>query len=620
MQRRPTAPVPPASPSLSTWSPYLWGTLIFAVTLLVYLPALSGTPLWDDDGHLTARVLRSLTGLGRIWFEPGATQQYYPLLHTAFWLEARLWGDAYVGYHLVNILQHATAAVLFALLLRRLAVPGAWLAALLFALHPVCVESVAWMSEQKNTLSLVFYLAAALAWVRFDTERQPRHYALATIFFLAALLTKSVTSTLPAALLVLAWWRRGTLRLKADVLPLLPWFVAALAMGWFTAHFERDLIGAHGADFTLSLMQRVLLAGRALWFYLGKLALPIDLTFIYPRWSLDASALWQYLFPLAALGLAGGLLWWSRRQRGPLAAFLLFAGTLVPALGVVDIYPFLFSYVADHFQYHASLALFALAAAGLTLALARVDSRGRYGALGLLLGTLGGLTWAQSGEYRDHFSLYGATLQRNPDCWMAHHNLGVVLVNNGRAAEALPHYQRALALRANYVECYTNLGYALNQLGQIDAARTALTEALRLNPDYAEAHNNFGNVCLARQQTALALHHFAEAVRLQPSYLYAHLNLGLTLARVGRVAEAVAHFSTAAALDPEFADPEMHWGLALAFLGRFPEAEPHFRRALELQPDSPQVHTAYARALASVGRRQEAEQELRTAQELSREN
>jgi hypothetical protein len=263
--------------------------LVFAATLLAYFPALTAGFIWDDQpGHVTRPELRSLAGLVRIWTEPGATQQYYPLLHSAFWFEHLLWGDAPFGYHLVNVLLHATAACLFAALLLRLAVPGAWLAALLFALHPVGVESVAWVSEQKNTLSLVLSLCAALAYLRFDSTgerdrpRSPRAYALASILFIAALLSKTVTATLPAALLVLAWWQRGTVSLRRDALPLLPWFACSALAAVATASFEHTLIGAQGADFALTAAQRFLLAGRAVWFYLGKLLLPLDLSFIYP--------------------------------------------------------------------------------------------------------------------------------------------------------------------------------------------------------------------------------------------------------------------------------------------------------------------------------------------------
>ncbi len=254
--KSPTAPAAvPAPDRTAGW--YFAGLLL--LMLLAYWPALSGGLLWDDNGHVTRRDLQSLAGLGRIWFEIGATQQYYPVLHSAFWLEHRWWGDSVLGYHLVNVVQHALAAGLFGLLLRRLAVPGAWLAALLFALHPVCVESVAWISDRKNTLSLVFYLAAALAYLRFDERRHARGYALASILFLLGLLTKTVTATLPAALLVVFWWRRGRLEWRRDVLPLLPWFALGAVAGLFTAHFERTLIGAEGADFNLGWADRCVL-------------------------------------------------------------------------------------------------------------------------------------------------------------------------------------------------------------------------------------------------------------------------------------------------------------------------------------------------------------------------
>ena len=195
------------------------------MAIAAYWPVFRAGFIWDDDAHVTRAELQSLHGLWRIWFDLGSTQQYYPVLHGAFWLEHRLWGDAPLGYHLANVLFHATSACLFALALRRLAAPGAWFAGFLFALHPVCVESVAWISEQKNTLSLVFYLLAAHAYLHFDARRARGQrggaglYLLATGLFLLSLLSKTVTATLPAALLVVAWWRRGRLSWKGDLLP-----------------------------------------------------------------------------------------------------------------------------------------------------------------------------------------------------------------------------------------------------------------------------------------------------------------------------------------------------------------------------------------------------------------
>lgn len=472
----------------------VWFALLLLAALVAYWPALRGEFLWDDSGHVTPPELQSLTGLWRIWFEPGATQQYYPLLHSAFWLEHWLWSDAELGYHLVNVLQHTLNAVFLGLLLRRLAVPGAWLAAFIFLLHPVCVESVAWISEQKNTLSTLFCLSATLAWLRFEDDRRPSRYAVATLCFIAALLSKTVTATLPAALLVIAWWRRGRLSWRGDVVPLLPWLALGVAAGLGTAWFETHAIGAKGDDFALGPIERGLLAGRVVWFYFGKLIWPAGLAFFYPRWTIEAGVWWQWLFPLAALGVLTAAAWWSRRDRGPLAAALLFGGTLFPVLGFVNVYPFVFSYVADHFQYLASLGMIAFLSAGATRGFTRLRLPGWSGpiaAISLLL-ILGTLTWRQSGMYRDVFKLYATTLARNPASWVAHLNLGTALDDAGRPHESLPHLQRALQLKPDFPETLNSLANVLNQLGRAADARPLLERALELQPRFAAAHNTLG--------------------------------------------------------------------------------------------------------------------------------
>ncbi|SPE39993.1 Tetratricopeptide TPR_2 repeat protein (fragment) [Candidatus Sulfopaludibacter sp. SbA3] len=336
----------------------MWALLACA-TLVAYLPALHGGLLWDDSSHVTKADLQSLHGLWRIWLDLGATQQYYPLLHTAFWLEHWAWGDAVLGYHLANVAMHALSACLVVMIVRRLSLPGAWLAGFVFALHPVCVEAVAWISEQKSTLSGVFYLAAALTYLQFDQTRRKSRYLLALGLFLLALMSKTVTGTLPAALLVVFWWQRGRIEGKRDVLPLVPWFALGASAGLFTAWVEQDsrFIGAQGTHYALTVVGRLLLAGRVPWFYASKVLWPWDLMFIYPRWRIDPGQWWQYLFPLGMAAVAAVLVVLARRTRGPLAGFLIFAGTLFPVLGFLNVYPFRYSYVADHFQYLACLGI-----------------------------------------------------------------------------------------------------------------------------------------------------------------------------------------------------------------------------------------------------------------------
>lgn len=604
---RPARPAPTASLP-ATVPAVAWGALLFAVALLAYGPALTGGLLWDDDGHVTAPALRSWSGLSRIWFEPGATQQYYPLLHSAFWLEHRLWGDAPAGYHLVNVLQHALAATLFGALLRRLALPGAWLAALVFLLHPVCVESVAWISEQKNTLSTSLYLAAALAWLRFEEDRRPARYLVAMLWFVAALLAKTVTASLPAALLVIAWWRRGRLDWRADVRPLLPWLILGGCAGLGTAWFEAAQIGAAGEDFLLGPVERVLLAGRVAWFYLGKLLWPAGLAFFYPRWEIDATAWWQWLFPLAALAALGAGLWWSRRDRSPLAAALLFGGTLFPVLGFVNVYPFVFSYVADHFQYLASLGMIAFLVAAATRGFHRLNLPGWSGpvaALGLLA-ILGHLTWRQSGLYRDVFSLYETTLSRSPSSWVAHLNLGTALDDAGRPDEAEVHLRRALELKPDFPETLNSLASVLNQLGRPAEACPLAERALELRPRFAAAHNTLGVALMALGRPAKGIASFQRALALTPDAALTHVNLAWALAEAGRGAESLSEFAAAQRRHPAEPDVEFKWGLTLARQGRLSEAVPHFTRAVDLSPETPEMRFALGSALLQLQRPQEA--------------
>ena len=448
------------APGAKLFQPWDWlfaAALVVAV-FLVYKPAWQGGFILDDDSYIIRPELRSLHGLGRIWFDLRATaaEQYYPLLHSAFWLEHKLWGDAALGYHLVNIALHAIAAILVLLILLRLKVPGAYLAAAIFALHPVQVESVAWITEQKNTLSAAFYLGAMLSYLQFDRRRGKSWYVFALLLFVLALLSKTMTATLPAALLVIFWWQRGRLSWKKDVLPLLPFFLIGLAGACSPHGSNGTMCGAEGDAFTFSLVERGLIAGRAVWFYLGKLFWPADLVFIYPRWHVSQGVWWQYLFPLAAVRCCG-VVEATPPHACPLAAALFFVGTLFPVLGFLNVALFVYSFVADHFQYLACLGVIALFSAGVALLLKRAAGWGKLiGQMGCvaLVAVLAVLSWRQSRMYADAETLYRTTIDRNPDCWMAHNNLGVVLAGRGQVDEAIAHYRKALEIKPDYAEAH----------------------------------------------------------------------------------------------------------------------------------------------------------------------
>jgi tetratricopeptide (TPR) repeat protein len=597
-----------------TW---LFAVLLLALTLLAYQPAWNGKPIWDDDAHIPRPELRSLEGLKRILTEPGAAQQYYPILFGTFWLEHKLWGDAYLGYHIVNILAHIACAFMLGAILSRLKIRGSWLAAGLFALHPIEVESVAWIAELKNTLSGCFYFGAALFYLRFDETRRAKWYVLALVSFLFGLASKTVIATLAAALLILLWWRRGKLSWKRDILPVLPFFAFGAVAGLYIAWMEHHLVGAHGAEFDLSLVQRCLLAGRIFWFYLAKLFWPADLAFIYPRWHLDPSQWWQYLFPIALLVLVAGL--FSRRQhwRGSWTALLYYLATLGPVLGFLNVYPFRYSFVADHFQYLAGIGPLTLVAAAATTAFDRFRPRPRLFLSGCLFLALFALTWKQSWMYRDLETLWRTTLARNPAAWLAHNNFGTLLLQRGQTDEAFAHFQRALELYPNAPEIHNGLGNRLWHLGRLREALGELEEALRLDPNYAEAHNNLGNMLLRLQRRDEAVSHFATALKLDPNYAAAHSNLGNALLELGRGEEAADHFRQALNLAPDFL--AAHYNLANYLLqhGQTREAIEHFQRAVTLDPGNAAARTNLGAALQLSGRWDEAQFQLEKAVELN---
>ena len=641
----------PARPPVN-WKWVLFAGLLLTATLSAYRPAWNGGPVWDDDAHLTRADLQSGDGLRRIWFEVGATQQYYPIVHSAFWVMHRLWGDRTLGYHIVNITLHATSALLIALLLARFGAPGAMLAALVFALHPVNVESVAWMSELKNALSTVFYLAAALAYLRFDRDRRPIAYGVALVLFLAALLSKTMTATLPAALLVVFWWKRGRLRWREDVLPLAPFLLLGVTAGLATAWIERSFIGAQGTEFTLGVLERVLVAGRVIWFYVSKTLWPANLIFTYPRWQVSATSALQWLAPVAVVAMFA-VLWRLRaRTRAPFAAFAAFVIALVPVLGFLNVYPFKFSFVADHFQYLAMIPLIALLASGATLLARRMipsESTAQV-ALGVPFGVvLGLLTFFQCRQYADAETLYRATLAKNPGSWMAHdnlaaleiarpspnlddaerhlraslglypantnshNNLGIVYQKRGQPRDARAEHELAIQLDPTNADALNNLGVDEQKLGQLESAMNRYRAALQLRPSYMQAHANLGGALLEAGRPDEAIQELQIALQLAPAYADAHDTMARALTRKGRTADALAEYNEAIRLRPDSAEFRNNFGTLLEQVGRPADAVEQYREALKINPDAVLVHDNLGYVLVKTGRTEEAVQHFQRA-------
>src|SRR5207237_1196847 len=485
--------------------------------------------------------------------QPGATRQYYPAVHSAFWFAHKLWGDAPAPYHLLNILLHGFSAVLLFQILRRLKIPGAWLASAIFALHPIQVESVAWISELKNVLMGFFFLLTLLIWVEFVDARSKHRgilYVAALGLCLLALTAKATACTLPAALLLILWLKKKPIGRRA-LLEIIPFVVLALGIGLVAVWWEKYHQGTRMLV-SLGPIDRLLIASRAAWFYLSKIFWPSDLTFIYPQWQIDATNPVAYLWLIAAVVFAV-MVYYGRRffGRSVEVAALFFVTTLGPLLGFIMLYTFRYTFVADHYQYLASIGPIALASAGL-MTLSRSNKTLQWlvgGSSFAILICLGLLTWGQSATYHDLETLWRTTIAKNPDCWMAYNNLGVVQFEKGNIEDAIEKYQRSLRLHPDYPEAHYNLGSALLQKGDAGEAIRQCEEALKIQPNEPDAYVVLGNAFMAKQDVDRAIAHYMQALQLRPDDSNAHYNLGTALKQKGDAERAAQEYGKALELE-----------------------------------------------------------------------
>ena len=628
---------------------------IAGATWFVFAPAFYGGWLWDDPAEITTNLaLRNWHGLWQIWFSP-STPDYYPLKTTVQWVQWHLWGDDLLGYHLTNVGLHLLSALLLWHLLGRLGVKRAWLGGLLFAVHPVVVESVAWIAELKNVLSLPLLLGAMIFYLRWDEEKKPGSgkkgtaeaaYWFAVILFLAAMLCKSSVVMFPVVLLLYAWWRRGRAA-RRDVIAALPFFLISLALGvvtmWFQKHHAIDTLVIRQGGF----FSRLAVAGTAIVFYLGKFLAPVNLLPIYPRWNVIPPSLWQF-WPWA-VAIAGVLLWFGR-GRGATArqarlhteatrpwvfGIGFFLINLLPVLGFVPMSFLRISWVADHFVYLPMIGLVGLAAAGFG------RLRPAYWVAGAaLIAALAVQSRFHAGHFASEQTMWEYTLQRNPDAWLAHNNLSNLLLDEGRVVEAEAELRAAIRLKPDFAEAHNNLGNLLNETGQVDAAKAEFDEAIRLKPNYAEAYNGVANNLLHRGQAEQALAVYDMALRLKPDYpdchdnrgaaldalgryreaiaeyefviksnpgfAMAHYNLGFTLGEVHRTAESISQYKEALRFNPRMIAAYNNLGNAYADARRFGEAIVLYEKALTIDPNHFEVHLNLANALVNLGRATEA--------------
>jgi protein O-mannosyl-transferase len=572
---------------------YLILALVLVVTtILAYQPAWHGGFIWDDDAYITNNeLLTAPDGLRRIWFSLDSPSQYFPLVYTMFRFERAWWGLSPTGYHFVNILLHLANALILWSLLARLRVPGAWLAGAIFALHPVQVESVAWITERKNVLMGLFFLLTIRAWVEF-VDKQTKHrwffYVLALLLYALALFSKTTACTLPAALLLILWLQGRRIN-QRQLVQLVPFVVLALGMGLLTVWWERYHQGTRGPLFAISPPERLLIASRAIWFYLGKLFWPSNLTFIYPRWIVSPTHLLEYAW-LAALGGLCAVIFFARRYVGRSleVAALFFVATLSPVLGFIMLYTFRYTFVADHYQYLASIGPIALASAGITTLAAsfKVSRHFIFGAAVCIVAALAVFTWRQSTMYADIEALWRTTIARNPGCWMAHNNLGIVLSQKGEIDEAIAHYRKTLEMSPDFADADYNLGNALLQKGEIDAAILHCQRAVTIQPNDPEAQVALGNALFQKGLIDESIVHYQKALAIRPYYVTAHYNLSSAFLKKGEIDKAILHCQAVLSIQPEHADA--HTILASAFLqkGEIGNAIEQYKKTLEIAPRS----------------------------------
>jgi len=585
---------------------WFWGLILISAVILTYQPVWHAGFIWDDDAHITGNpCIVGPLGLKEIWTTSYAI--ICPLTLTTFWVEHALWGLAPLPYHLVNVLLQGACAILLWRVLRGLRVPGAWLGAALWALHPLQVESVAWISEMKNTQSCLFYLLTILFFVKWlrarDRDGRDRagwNYGLTLIFAALAMASKFSTVVLPVVLGLCAWWVEGRWQWRnwVRLVPIFAMSVVASAATLWPRTSELATIA--DPQWARSWPERVATAGDVIWFYLGKLLWPHPLITIYPRWEIDAGQWISYL-PLGAVVIVLFILWreresWARPYFFGLAYFLV---VLFPFLGLIDQSFWRYSFVEDHLQYLAGMGPLALAGAGLAR-LADFVIPGKswlpstLGAAVLLI--LGMLSWQRAWAYESEETLWTDTLAKNPNCWAGNNSLGLVFFHQGQMDRAIEQYQRALAINPGYAVAFNNLGIALLQKGQVDHAIEQYQRALKIDPDYAEAQNNLGNALLQKGRVDEAMTQFRKALKISPNDDDLYYDLGNAFFQKGQMDEAIVQYQKALEINPNNAQAHYNLGISLSRKGEMSDAIIQFQEVVRLNPDDSNAQNTLAKA------------------------
>ena len=594
--------------------------VLAALVLLCYFPALFGDFVWDDVAFSEETALHSPAGLLSIWFSPADIRNeghYWPLTYTTFWLEHMIWGLAPFGYHAVNLLLHFANAALIWRLLRRLAVPGAFVIAAIFTVHPLRVESVAWIIERKDLLSGLFYLATVLAYLRFQKAPRPRAYGLALFLFVCGLLSKSVVVTLPVTLLILCWWQTGTVTRK-DLLRLMPFVVIAVVI---TAADYAYYSSRESLDLGYSFLERCLIAARALWFYGIKQLWPGQPIAIYPLWEIRITDFLAWFYLIGALGLVG-LLWFGRRRfgNGPLAGALFFAVTLAPVLGFIDYGYMQFSLVADRYQYLAGLGVLAVLIGGIAHGVQQRPNIYQAVALGLattVVVVFGALTWQQAGIWKTQLTLFNHVIAHNPQAHSAHFNLAAALTKAERFEEALAARRTAVEQQPDSARAQAGLCRDFLNLNRLDEAEKHCRIGQELDARSINSHQNLAEVFRRQQRYDEALASYQTVLNIRPDFALAYAGMSMVLAETERYAESAEAAAQSLSLQPNLMAGRLHLnqGLAEWQAGNTTAAQTHFETALQAESDLQPLFTLASRHIGQ-NREEEAVQLLQLAEEL----
>jgi tetratricopeptide (TPR) repeat protein len=607
----------------------LQAALIMGVGLWIYSPALHGDWLWDDDVYLYKNpLMNDPARLWKAWFQPGSFMEYYPIEQTVQWFQWQLWHDDTFGYHLTNVILHIVNALLVWRLLAKFGLPLAWLGGLIFVSHPVNVESVAWIVELKNTLSLFPFLLAMCAWIDYEEGRRSRDYLLALGLFLVAMLCKITMAQFPVVILLYAWWKRGRIS-WSDLRASAPFFVISLvlfeaALGAGRSFAQGVQLGTAGLLPLGGLLSRIALAGLSISSYFSNCFLPVKLLPIYPVWAVDPPSLLQFL---PWLVLAGMICWlWRKREswgRHALLGLGFFLLNLAPFLAFgLTFYP-RDSWVMNHFLYIPIIGLIGLVVA----AIGNIDQRlskathpYSTGILTLVIVLLAFQSHGYAAAFTNEETLWTYTLERNPGAWTAHinlgkillmenqleeaqdhfeaalranpdsamanANLGVTLVQMGRVQEGVEQFRKALSLNPNDAVTHNNLGIVLAQTGQVPEALRQFQYAIKVQPNYAEPYNNRGNTFLTMGRLDDARENYGQALKINPGYAEAHYNLGNVLLKQGQNSDALEQYAEALKINPDYIDARNNMGLVLGQMGRIPEAIEQFEDVLQINPDN----------------------------------